>query len=586
LTAAGFRFAFPGADSPARVLLQALKLLSEERPAMKTLQRIASLLILALLLAVVGMAQSSSKETTASVSGRVTIGGKGAPGITVVATLNTSFLDNKTVAKTTTDEEGNYQLSGLPAGPFTIMPLAKAYKVATATGYKELGQAINIAEAEAVTRMDFALVRGGVITGRITDIDGHPVIGESVNIALNEKNGGNEHQRMMMSGGPGSQTDDRGVFRIYGLAPGTYTVSVGRSASAGEGSDGSPYVRTFFPGVQDEAKATAIEIKEGTEIANVDISVARWAGGFSAAGRVVDADSGEPVMSAYVVHAPVDESDHKMRNLNYSGNETDANGAFRLEGLQPGHYAVFTLATVQNSSYSEPALFEISDSDIKGIEIKVRRGATLDGVVFVENNSDPAALALLQSVRLTAYVESKRLGVPSYAEARVDADNSFHLSGLAPGKARIWMQAFPTPPKGLTLVRTELDGLEQPEGIEITAGAHISGVRVVFAYGTGSVRGEVKLEGGTLPAGTQLQLALRSLSDSRRLTRSLEVDSRYHFLGENIPPGNYELSVRAISPDANAVPSFEPVKQNVTIANGAQVQVTLTIDLGARRGAQ
>ena len=52
----------------------------------------------------------------------------------MVATVSISVLDNKTVAKSTTDEDGNYKLSGLAAGRFNILPLAKSYIVASDGG--------------------------------------------------------------------------------------------------------------------------------------------------------------------------------------------------------------------------------------------------------------------------------------------------------------------------------------------------------------------------------------------------------------------------------------------------------------------
>src|SRR5437764_1398768 len=55
------------------------------------------------------------------------------------------------------------------------------------------------------------------------------------------------------------QTDDRGVYRIYGLPPGRYLVSagipVGRDGGASMGRGNSYYPQTFYPGVRDEAKA-------------------------------------------------------------------------------------------------------------------------------------------------------------------------------------------------------------------------------------------------------------------------------------------------------------------------------------------
>jgi len=67
-----------------------------------------------------------------------------------------------------TDDEGNYRLAGLAAGRFTITPIARAFVVAANDTFKQPGQTANVAENESITKIDFALVRGGVITGRIT----------------------------------------------------------------------------------------------------------------------------------------------------------------------------------------------------------------------------------------------------------------------------------------------------------------------------------------------------------------------------------------------------------------------------------
>ena len=534
------------------------------------------------------------KDSSASISGRVTVGGKAAPGVTVVATISNSILDNKTVAKSTTDEDGNYKLSGLAAGRFTILPLAKSYIVASGSAYKDAGQGVNVAEGETVTKIDFPLVRGGVVTGRITDVEGHPLIGERVSVVLKDSPTDTSPQIPML-GGSRNQTDDRGVYRIYGLAPGSYKVSVGQASSAASavsimGIGGSQYLKTFYPGVQDEAKATIIEIKEGTEVKDVDISVGKPDSGFSVSGRVVDSDSGNPVPNLFIGHSSVNESNQQMAGMGFTGNQTDANGRFRLEGLRPGRYAVYTFAAGQaNSFYSEPVQFDIADGDVSGIEIKVRRGATITGVAVIENNSDPAVARLLQTVTLYAYVEQKGLAAPSLGQSQIGPDGSFRLEGLAPGKARIGIQGFPTPPKGLTLVRTELDFLEQPEGIEVTAGAQINGVRLLFAYGTGSIRGDISVEGGSLQEGMRLRVAVRSpAGESRRFNRMADCDARLHFVVENIPPGNYELVVIGMAPASGTrpAPPVEFLKQTVTVSNGAETKVNLVVDLNAKKAGQ
>lgn len=571
---------------PRKALVESpTHLLSRKIIPMRSINRVLQFLAVLSLCFMISVAQAPPKDTSASISGRVTIGGKAAAGVPVVATVSNSFFDNKTVAKTTSDEDGNYKISGLTAGRFTILPLAKSYLIASSGAYKEPGQSVNVAEGETITKIDFALVRGGVVTGRITDSEGRPLIGERVNVVLKASAPDPGAAQMAMLAGSRNQTDDRGVYRVYGLGPGNYKVSVGQAASAAGavtimGIGGSQYLKTFYPSVQDEAKATILEIKEGTEIKEVDISVGKPGAGFAVSGRVIDAESSNPVPDLYLGHSSVNDSGQEMGRMNFTGSKTDANGKFRLEGLPPGRYAVYTLAAGQaSSSYSESVPFEIAEGDVTGIEIKVRRGATIHGVTVIENSSDPAVAGLLQTVNLYAYVEQKGLSAPSYGESKIGPDGSFHMQGLAPGKARISMGGYPSPPKGLTLVRTEVDGLEQQGGIEIAAGAQINGVRLVFVYGTGSIRGEVKIESGSLPDGMVMQVGVRSTSgDARKFSRIAELDGRLHFLIENIPPGTYELAVRGITRSPGVKP-VEFLKQPVTVANGVEAKVILAVDV-------
>ena len=531
-----------------------------------------------------GSAQTPSKAPTASISGRVTIDGKGVAGITVAATANNSPLDNRTIAKTTTDDDGKYQLTGLATGQFTIMPLAKAFVVGTSGAYQQPGQSITVAEGETITKIDFALVRGGVITGRITDTDGRPVIGERVNVAASDVPD-TGHPTSMFDGAR-NRTDDRGIYRIYGLSPGNYKVSIGHAAAAGNvaimGMGGSQYTKTFYPGVAEEAKATILEINEGTEVSNIDIVARKSGRGFLVSGRVVDADSGQPVPNVFVVHASLNEGTQQLGGMNFSGGQTDANGKFRLEDVQPGRYAAYMLAIGEGTnSYSDQTPFDVSDGDVSGLEIKVHRGATISGVAVVENNFDPAVASLLQTVSLFAFSNTKG-GAPSFSRSQINGDGRFSLSGLAPGRVQINVGGFPIPPKGLTLVRTEVDGIEQREGIEVSAGAKITGVRLVFAYGAGSIRGEVRAEGGILPSGLRLQVIIRSATGGARQF-SVVVDARGHFVVENIPPGTYEMSIVTFGQDRTAS-TYVPVPRTVHVESGP-VQVVLVVNFAAKKAA-
>ncbi|MEK6282449.1 MAG: carboxypeptidase-like regulatory domain-containing protein [Acidobacteriota bacterium] len=411
-------------------------------------------------------AQTVAKDPPASISGRITIGGKGAADISVVATATTTnIFDTRASAKAATDDEGNYRITGLPPGRFTVLPVAKAYAIAaTGVGRVQQPRSINVLAGDEITKVDFALVRGGVITGRITDADGSPIIGEHVTILPS----GTQYAAYIVTNLDGlkNRSDDRGIYRSYGLAPGTYKVSVGQpkpqSAANAMFRSGSQYVQTFYPGVLDESKATLIEIKEGSEAKDIDISAGKGARGFSVSGRVVDSTSGQPAANIYVGYSVIEDPNQAIGGgMSFSSSVTDVNGKFTLEGLQPGQYAAFTMGIgTDNTSYSETTKFEVIDGDVSGVEIKLGRGATINGIAVVENSHDPAAVAILPTVNLYAFAERKPGSAPSFARARINADHSFKFSGLAPGKIRIAVQEYPTPPKGLNLLRVELNGIE------------------------------------------------------------------------------------------------------------------------------
>lgn len=528
--------------------------------------------------------QTVAGDPSASISGRVTIADKPAPGIRVIASLPSSF-DKRIVGKATTDQDGNYRITRLAAGRFIVAPVARAFvKSSQIADPNHLSRPLNVSAGEEITNIDFKLIRGGVITGRITDADGSPIIGEAVTV-LPMKTQETDNSATVLSNNA-RLTDDRGVYRIYGLFPGTYKVSVGQAKPERTGGifrSGSPYVQTFYPGVIEESKATLVEIKEGAEAKDIDIRTTKGAHGFAVSGRVVDT-ANQPVANVYVGYSVVEDSKQSLGSMAFSPAATDVNGKFTIAGLQPGRYVAYTFGIgTDNTSYSEGAKFDVMDGDVSGVEIKLSRGASLTGVAVIENNQDPAVAAVLQAVSLYAYSERKTLGAPSFARSTIKADGSFKFTGLAPGKIRIAMMGFPAPPKGLTLSRIEVGGIPQRGGVDLTAGAEINDVRLVFAYGGGSIRGTINISAGP-PEGTVFMVMLSTEgSEEGSSKRTVEVDSRGHFFADDVPPGTYELTVFAQLGD-RGVPGFTPVKQMVTITKGNETQVTLNVDLDRKPG--
>ncbi|HKO63321.1 MAG TPA: carboxypeptidase-like regulatory domain-containing protein, partial [Pyrinomonadaceae bacterium] len=337
------------------------------------------------------------------------------------------------------------------------------------------------------------------------------------------------------------------------------------------------------PGTNKRSQAKVLELKEGDELSNIDLVAGSLPRGFAISGRVLDT-AGKPVPDISVGYSALEGKREVVSSINVINPPTDAEGKFRMEGLQPGKYGVFTLGSsaLPGSVYSDLSKFEVIDADVTGIVIKLIPGATISGVAVVENNSDPAVLAALRSVRLIAQSQDpERPGAPSVATSNILADGSFTLSGLSPGKVRIGLQNYPQPPKGFSLLRIELDGVAH-QAIEIAGSADIKNVRLVFNYGAGSIRGRVKTENGTLPEGTRLYVSLvRPGGGMQPFPQHIAVDARGQFFAENVPVGTYELRTRIVNARDN-LNRIDPVTRQVTIAHDIETDVTVVLDLTPR----
>ena len=557
-------------------------------PARLTL--ILSLLCCAIVCAHAQSSQSAQTIGTGTITGRITVGSKPAQGVTVLLLPSNRYnIDRNAVARATTDADGQFRLMNIAAGRYEVTPVAPALVApGSAAGFRSQGKQVNLADGETVDKIDFALVRGGVITGRVTDADGRPVISEHPRLELADQSNA---QRRPFFYNPGMfETDDRGIYRIYGIPPGRYVVSVGEDTRSGMArisfGRGGFYQRTFYPDVTEQAKATAIEVTEGSEATNVDITLGRRATTYAASGRVIDSETSKPVVNVTMAYGALTEGENRFGSVAMS-TRTDAEGRFRIEGLVPGRYVAFTASAEQqqNEDYSLPVPFEITEGDVNGLTVKVRRGSSISGVAVIDGTNNRSVLAKLSQLSISCWLEEEagRLIVPVYGLGnRINADGSFRMAGLRPGRYRLQLNGWP-PPKGFSLVRVERDGMEQRAGIiDVQAGTQVTGVRFVLEYGTGTVRGQVRVENGTLPENARMYISARRPNGNEPSLPGAEVDARGRFVFEALPPGEYQLRLGVGGVSRGGGQRWPVVLQNVNVTNGAETEVTLVLDLSAK----
>ena len=119
-------------------------------------------------------------------------------------------------------------LALLPAGQFSLM-VSQSQFLPTNYGQKRpggQGTPIRLTDGQQLS-LKIQMVRGGVITGTIYGEDGEPQ--RNIQVRGLRQMMSNGVRRWLQSGY--ASTDDRGVYRLFGLQPGDYIVSATPSAS-------------------------------------------------------------------------------------------------------------------------------------------------------------------------------------------------------------------------------------------------------------------------------------------------------------------------------------------------------------------
>jgi protocatechuate 3,4-dioxygenase beta subunit len=548
---------------------------------MNSSHRFCALLLFAVLCIPVSLqAQAPAKPPVktphGTVSGRVTIKDKPAAGVLVGLRQPpgmANFMEKFYTA--VTDQQGNYRITNVPPGTYEIFPSAPAYVNTEANTAR--GKNVIVGDDENVEDINFSLIRGGVITGKVTDADGRPLIQQPV--YLYRAGDFLQQPLRQVYAASNQQTDDRGVYRFFGLAAGRYKVASGRGDDVYAANYYQPtritYKQVFHPNETDQAKATIVEVREGSEAANVDITLGAPVQTFTVSGRVIDAEKNAPVPN---LRFGFQRRSGERFEYVESNAVSNVKGDFIAEGLVPGKYGIMLFSNQNSEARVESLTFDVVDADVTGLTVRLLKGSSISGVVVLEPE-DKKAFAKLTEMQLRGFVTAPQgtTSVGATTLSAIAADGSFRLPGLAPGQLNLWLTAQMglSQPKGFTLLRVEHNGVVLPRGIEIKEGDQLTGVRVVVGYGTASIHGFVKVENGPLPESARMVARLFRPGTPPTPVASSPVDTRGQFLMEGLPPGLYEVQVMAFGPNQKGQISS---KREVSVQDGVVNEFTIALD--------
>src|SRR3954471_14089614 len=346
-----------------------------------------------------------------------------------------------------TDADGRVAIPMPPGGRETL--------IAAKTGY------VNVM-APASDGVEFRLTRAGVIAGHVLDDAGAPL--PMMHMVA---------QRIVRSAGhtafetaASAEVDDRGEYRIFGLAPGEYVVATAgaRESMSPAPADERPLSHYYSHGATAES-AQVIRVSAGAEVPGIDILVAlpepgpqfpRSTAGPARAslarisGRIVNAD-GLPARLRRVAVGSADGAHRAYLAV------TDHAGRYELRNLPPGAYRLSA-----GDLGAAPVMFGQRRPSGRGAVITVKAGAVVDGIDVtlpratviagrvVDEYGEPMENAGIRVHRIAMFRGRRSLVTPPGRTYTFTNDlGRYRLSGLSPGRYVISAEVGPTtPPRG------------------------------------------------------------------------------------------------------------------------------------------
>jgi len=436
-----------------------------------------------------------------------------------------------------TNPDGQFVARGLRQGTLFVTVTKGGYLDATNAQLRPNGSAqpIRVGEGQRITNVEVRMWRHAVLTGTVIDEAGEPVVGARVQCFTREFVGGRARYVPGVSAG----TDDRGIYRLAGLAPGEYKVAV----QATQVSIPGGVIDSLFRGSPETRR-----LGLSRDMADLGAAIAP-------AGTAFAVRSGSQTISltpGTATAVPVGD------------------GSLRV-------YPTTFFPAAPAASRATPVVVRAGE-ERTGVDIQLQpsRAVKVSGSIFA-----PGALASYVPMRLIAEGNEELLPEPDAATTISDVDGSFTFAAVPQGQYSLRIVRVPRQPAGpddanaTTVVRTASAVVKAsatpdperpapppiPEGatlfadVPFTVGdSELTDLTLALRVGA-RVSGRVEFDGsGDRPDPVSIANMRVTLepADGSKLPDELgpvtgRVDPQGRFTTYGVPPGRYFVRVAGLS---------------------------------------
>ena len=439
-----------------------------------------------------------------------------------------------------TNSRGEYTISDLEAGQYILRATRHGYiprNYGQKTGYslrrEEAGTALTVGPGQVLDDIDFHLIRGGVVAGRVVDQDKEPV--ERVAVRLNAyRSLGGEHHLLPLGQ---DETDDRGHFRIFGVPPGNYYLRVSPRPLFGDSrKEMRSFAPTYYPGVQRVEESPRINVTAGKEAGGLNITVIE-ASSYSVSGRVLTPE-GKPAHLVWIVSMM--ESDKRSFSGMGLNTNTDLQGEFKVSGLLPGRLRLYARSGNGEEQQMASAGVDVVDQDLSGLTLVLAKGAEITGRIVVEGEASAVDWRRISLDMLPSRDNVNRLSFGG-TRASLEKDLTFKIANHPEGPYHLIVM-LPPGNHYVSSIRFEgQDITDRP--IELRSNDRLDGVEVRVSSEGAQIRGVVEKNESGQPAKGVTVLVFAAEPQHRefpsRFTRTIQTDQSGRFSLEGLVPGKY-----------------------------------------------